>query len=84
MTDGPALYQVEHLREALATDERTGELGLDIDVVEGKVFVRGAVATEERRKAVGEIAEKVLRGLEVVNETEVDELHESEKVENLP
>jgi osmotically-inducible protein OsmY len=62
---------IERVREALAHDPRVGELELRVKMVGDKVFVRGTVPTEERRRAVGEIVHEVLPDHEVHNETNV-------------
>jgi hypothetical protein len=55
-----------HVRDALATDGRVGELGLDV-VSEGDVIVvRGAVSTAARQSAVCELVDEVLRQYGVV------------------
>ena len=64
-------YQVQRVREALAHDPRVGELELRVKMAGGKVFVRGAVPTEERRRAVGEVVHEILPDVEVHNETHV-------------
>lgn len=67
----PDHYCVEHLREALASDERVSELGLTITLRGDRVFVSGAVSTPERRDAVPAVVHDVLPGAEVHNETTV-------------
>lgn len=62
-------YSVEHVREALATDERVNELGLDVAVRNGRVYVSGTVSTEARRAGVTEVVREVCPDLEVHNET---------------
>lgn len=71
MTGGIPAYLVETIRDALAHDERTNELELEISVAGDRVLVTGPVATEERRDAVGEVVAEVADGYEVVNGTEV-------------
>ena len=79
----PEDYAIEHLRNALATDERVAEMGLDVRIAAGKVFLTGQVPTEERRQAVGVVAGEVLPEYEVHNETVVTELGDQPRVEHL-
>ncbi len=53
---GQAEYRAEHLRAALAADPRVHELGLDVAVLGDTIVLRGTVATEAMRAAVGEVA----------------------------
>jgi hypothetical protein len=64
-------YEVQHLREALATDPRVGELELEVRAVAGKLFISGSVPTEERRRAIDEVAREVVPEATVCNETAV-------------
>ncbi|HET7719645.1 MAG TPA: BON domain-containing protein [Acidimicrobiales bacterium] len=79
----PDDYAVEHLRNALATDERVAEMGLEVRIAAGKVFLTGQVLTEERRRAVGVVAGEVLPEYDVHNETVVTELVDQPRVERL-
>jgi hypothetical protein len=79
----PAVHVLVHVREALATDGRVGELGLDLDDHpaetglrhEGVVVVRGVVSTVERKAGIVPLVLEVLaaHGLHhaVRDETEV-------------
>ena len=64
-------YEVQHLREALATDPRVGELELEVRAVAGKLFISGTVPTEERRRAIDVVAREVVPEVTVCNETAV-------------
>lgn len=79
----PEDYAIEHLRNALATDERVAEMGLDVRIAAGKVFLTGQVPTEERRQAVGVVAGEVLPEYEVHNETVVTEVGDQPRVEHI-
>jgi hypothetical protein len=63
----PLLHVLAHVRDALATDERVGELGLDVcsepDPAGGadEVVVRGAVSTAGRKAGVVPVVTEVLR-----------------------
>ena len=68
-----AEYLVAHIQDALATDERTGELELDVRIAGGRVFLAGVVATTERRDAVEQVVHEVAPDLDVVNQLSVTE-----------
>ena len=72
----PREYLAQRLRDAVAADARTGELGLDVAVAGERLIVRGIVGSEERRRAIDDVAREILPDVEVVNETDVKEVHE--------
>ena len=72
----PPEYLAQGLRDAVAADPRTGELGLEVVVVGEALIVRGVVGSEERRVAIAAVAEEAVPGVEVRNETVVKEVHE--------
>jgi hypothetical protein len=78
----PMEHVLCHVRDALATDERVGELGLDVhaesrseEVADEVIVVRGAVSTEDRKAGVLVVVHEVLaaNGVDraVRDETEV-------------
>ncbi|CAN5855274.1 hypothetical protein BH23ACT12_BH23ACT12_04620 [soil metagenome] len=67
-------YDAARLCDALARDERTGELGIDVTIAEGKAFLHGKVSTPDRREAIAEVAAEFLPHCTVVNEVTVTEL----------
>ncbi len=79
----PEDYACERVREALAADERVGELGVQVRMAAGKVFLTGQVPTAERQAAVGAVAAAVLPDYEVHNETLVTSVAEGQRVERL-
>ena len=79
----PEDYAAQRLRDALATDERVAEMGVQVRLVAGKVFLTGQVATEERRQAVGEVAAEVLPDYEVHNDTVVTVVADAPRVEHI-
>lgn len=86
--DAAGEHTLVHVRSALATNGRVGELGLDVRIRDGAVVVRGAVSTETRRDGVIALVTEVLRehgvDLAVVNETTVTESDEpTERPERL-
>jgi hypothetical protein len=70
LTDDPSPeYRLQHVRNALATDPRVGELELDIELVGERCFVRGFVASEDRRHAIAEVIGELVPDVAVVDET---------------
>lgn len=65
MTDADAAlppidHVLVHVRDALATDARVGELGLDVVHEGDAVVVRGTITTATRRDGVVPVAQDVL------------------------
>jgi osmotically-inducible protein OsmY len=79
----PEDYAVQRLRDALATDDRVAEMGVQVRTVAGKVFLTGQVPTPERQQAVGTVAAEVLPDYEVHNETVVTVVAEGPRVERI-
>ena len=79
----PEDYAAQRLRDALATDERVAEMGVQVRTVAGKVFLTGQVPTAARQRAVGVVAAEVLPDYEVHNETVVTMLVDEPRVERL-
>jgi hypothetical protein len=80
----PEDYARQRLRDALATDTRVAELGVQVRTVAGKVFLTGQVPTEERRRrAVGVVAAEILPEFEVHNETVVTPVADAPRVEEI-
>jgi hypothetical protein len=71
----PDAYVVQRVGEALASDERVGELGLSVAREGDEVVVRGAVSTPARKAGVvpvaGEVVDALHAGLGVRDETDV-------------
>ena len=63
----PLEHVIIHVRDALATDGRVGELGLDVVCDGATVVVSGAVSSPERQRWVVTVAQHALRehGFEV-------------------
>ncbi|HWI02701.1 MAG TPA: BON domain-containing protein [Acidimicrobiales bacterium] len=83
MTVEPDDYVIQRVRDALAADERVAEMGVEVRIAAGKVFLTGQVPTEERRQAVGVVAAEVVAEYEVHNETVVTELGDHPRVERI-
>ena len=69
-------YERERIRQALATDPRVGEPELSVDIVAGRVLVRGCAPTSEVREAVEEVVAEVAPGVAIDNQVTVAAVHE--------
>ena len=77
-------YVVQHVREALATDERVGQLDIGVTVAGERIQLAGCVQTPERRSAILEVVGEIAPDWKIHDAIVVEELHESDAVENLP
>jgi hypothetical protein len=64
-------YVVERVRDALASDDRTATLEIDVYVDGTDVYVTGTVLTDERREAIGVVVAELLPDHRVRNEIAV-------------
>ncbi|MGH7904836.1 MAG: BON domain-containing protein [Candidatus Dormibacteraceae bacterium] len=75
---GEGHYLVSRLRAALAEDPRTAELGIRVSVSDDAVSLAGQVESEERRRALAEVATELIAaaspGRRLRNVVEVIEL----------
>ncbi len=76
-------YLLAKLRESLAEDPRTNELDIQLESSGEKVLLRGEIVTEERLRAVVDIAREIMEGYEVVNQLRLVELKESLETEDV-
>jgi osmotically-inducible protein OsmY len=76
-------YLVERVREALAEDERVGQLDVQVSIAGDRLLLDGIVATEERREAATEIAKRVCPDLEVINALDIERLRHIESMEDI-
>jgi osmotically-inducible protein OsmY len=76
-------YLLARVREALSTDDRTNELGIEVTVAGGKVHLSGTVPTAQRRDAIGVVAAEVLGDQPVINDVTVPDLPEPVSAEEL-
>ena len=79
----PEEYAIQRLRNALVGDERVAEMGVQVRMVAGKVFLTGQVPTVERQEAVGAVAAEVLPEYDIHNETVVTEVSDQPRVERI-
>lgn len=76
-------YLAEHVRQAITTDGRTTEQGIDVRVVGHEVYLSGAVTSSERRDAVAKVAAEAAHGRAIRNEvvvTEPTDRHTTERI----
>jgi hypothetical protein len=76
-------YLAGDIERALASDPRTGELGVRADVRDDVVILRGEVAGEQRRRLIADVARDAAPGLDVRNEVSVSEVRPPEPEELL-
>jgi len=62
------------IRDRLAEDARTVEFGIDVDVRDDVVVLRGQVATARRRALIEAVARETAAGLRIANDVIVVEL----------
>jgi osmotically-inducible protein OsmY len=64
-------YLAERVHQAVTTDPRTTEQGVQVRVTEAEVFLFGEVASAERRDAVAEVAAEVVPDRRIHNDVTV-------------
>jgi osmotically-inducible protein OsmY len=74
---GEHVYLAEHIRDALARDERVGELGVEVTLTSAGVFLTGDVASPQRQDAIDEVVREVVPDQDVHNQTTVMEYPEA-------
>ena len=79
-----AEYLAQRVLDALVHDPQVGELGISVVVVGDQVYLRGDVATLERRETVGRVAARQLPHHRVRNEVRVASWSEADHMEMLP
>jgi osmotically-inducible protein OsmY len=78
-------YVVAHVREALAEDERTNLLDVQVRVEAGKLYLFGQVVSRERREAAEQVAREIAPpDMPLVNELWVETYLEPSEPELLP
>lgn len=71
MTETPEPYVLAHVREALATDGRVMEQGIEVVAAGGSLVLMGRVGTAALRDAAAEVAAEHAGGLSIRNDIEV-------------
>lgn len=73
MTDSAHIYLLEHLRQAMAEDDRVSETNIRITIAGGRIWLNGQVGSDERRKAAELVAKEIAlpAGMEVRNDITV-------------
>jgi osmotically-inducible protein OsmY len=82
-SDEPATYLIGRIQDALATDPRCSELGVDVTVDGRRVVLAGTVATEALRRAVAQVVAEQAPRHEVVDDLAVVSGDEGGPVEEL-
>jgi predicted nucleotidyltransferase len=77
----PAIYLKGKIMEALTTDERVAEHDIKVIVTETSVLAKGEVFTEEQKRSVTEVIEKMAPAHEVKNQVYVRRLTSPEESE---
>jgi hypothetical protein len=72
----------EKVREAMAADERTADLNIDVTDNNGVITLEGRTPSDEARRAAGEVAKGVPGVAEVINDIQLGE--EAEVESGLP
>ncbi|MGH7286654.1 MAG: BON domain-containing protein [Myxococcota bacterium] len=75
-------YLLIHLREQLARE--AGELGIEVELVAGRLLLTGVVVSAERREHAERIARSMSNGHTVVNEIRVVPPAAAQEPEHLP
>lgn len=76
-------YEVAHLQQAFAEDPRTHELDIQVELSEGRLLLRGEVATAERRAAVEAVAREKFPSYEIENQVRVLQVGRPEEAEEI-
>jgi osmotically-inducible protein OsmY len=79
----PDAYLLQHVQDALASDDRARELGVDVTVSGRRLLLSGTVATPDQRDAIGEVVREVAPEHAVVNELAVMSTEEPGPTEEL-
>lgn len=67
----PDDYLIRHIQDALASDPRALELGVDVTLVSDRLVLSGTVATAGQRRAIAEVVGEVAPDHHIVNELAV-------------
>lgn len=81
-TDSPT-YLAQHIRNALATDPRVLEQGLEVTTAGTTIEVRGTVETAAQRHAVEIVVRELAPDFEVLNDVDVPPNAEPDSAEEI-
>lgn len=76
-------YLAERVHQAVTTDLRTSEQGVQVRVTDTELFLQGEVASAERRAAVAEVAAEVVPDRRIHNDITVVRLRDEHTPERL-
>jgi osmotically-inducible protein OsmY len=76
-------YLAERVHQAVATDPRTNEQGVQVRVTDAELFLYGEVASAERREAVAEVAAEVVADRRIHNDITVVRLGDEHTPERI-
>lgn len=76
-------YLAERVHQAVTTDPRTTEQGVQVRVTDAELFLYGEVASDERRVAVAEVAAEVVPDRRIHNDVTVVRLGDEHTPERL-
>ena len=79
----PLEYLLQRIREALAADERVGELGIGVELIGTRIYLTGRVAATAQRDAAGALVEELEPKYQVCNEIAVERIVPTSEVERL-
>lgn len=68
MPEEPLTYRLAHLREAILKDHRFTEQAVEIDAAEGRVVLRGEVATPGRRAGIVALVAELAPDMVVIDD----------------
>ena len=81
--EDPDEYVIQRVYEAVAEDERAGELNLDVQIANNELFLRGVVPNDARRQAIAQVVKEILPDAVVHNDLELESLTEPGSPERL-
>lgn len=85
MAEPSAPYRAGHIEQALADDDRVGEVDLHVEITGSRLVVTGNVASPGRQAAVAAVLAELVGGeLVVTNRVEVMRFATDRAVEELP
>jgi osmotically-inducible protein OsmY len=68
------VYTAEQVERALTQDDRTNELGVNVEVNGSTVVLRGEVAGTRRQQLIADVAAEAAPGLTIRNEVQVTQV----------